>query len=186
MNGFDIFIVIVISFCLIRGYFRGFVKEISSIVGVVAGYYGAHTYYAMLGNYLAKWINVGSYANILAFFLIFCTVFSLVSLAAHLIRIFLKVAFLGWVDRLCGTLFGTLKGFLFVSVVFIMLTALIPNGTGLMGTSRLAPYVAHFSEMAAVFASRELKGQFKIKYERIKTFWEEQKSSIQEIKKKTG
>lgn len=185
MNGFDIFIIIVIAFCFIRGYFRGFVKEISSIVGVAAGFYGAHTYYVVLSQYLGRRINLGAYGNIVSFFLLFCAIIVATSLIGHLIRMLLKVALLGWLDRLCGVIFGALKGFLVISVVFIMLTALLPSGTNIVGTSRLAPYVAHFSEIAAVFASKELKGEFKIKFQRIKEFWEKQKKSIQEIQKKT-
>ena len=186
MNGFDIFIIVVISFCLLRGYFRGFIREVSSIVGVIAGFYGAHTYYLELARQLIVWVNLGAYINIVSFCLLFCGIFSLTSLLAHLIRKFLKVAFLGWLDRLFGVLFGMLKGFLVVSVVFIMLTALLPGGAGMMKRSQLAPYVAHFSELATHFASNELKGDFKNRFERIKQFWEEQKKNIQEIRNQAG
>lgn len=183
MNGFDIFVIIVISFCLIRGYFRGFIREISSIVGVAAGFYGAHTYYVEFSLHLGKWINWGAYGGIASFFLLFCAIFFITSLIGYLIRKVLHVALLGWVDRLCGIVFGALKGFLVISVVFIMLTALLPSGTRLMTNSRLAPYVAYFSEMTAALASKELKGEFKVKFQRIKVFWEQQKTSIQGIQK---
>lgn len=186
MNGFDIFIVIVISFCLLRGYFRGFIREISSIVGVIAGFYGAHIYYHALARQLAVWVNFGAYLHIFSFCLLFCGIFSLTSLLAHLIRKFMKIAFLGWVDRLCGILFGALKGFLVITVVFIVLTALLPGGTRVMERSKLAPYVAHFSEVAAQLASNELKGDFKDRFERIKQFWEEQKRTIRKIQKEAG
>ncbi|SLM29023.1 putative colicin V production protein-like protein [Desulfamplus magnetovallimortis] len=184
MNLFDVFVVIVLSFCLIRGYFRGFIREISSIVGVVAGFYAAHTYYIMLASYLANWVDLGVYGNIISFILLFCVIFSLTSLIGHLIRLLLNVAFLGWVDGSCGVLFGALKGFLVISVAFIILTALLPGGASLIENSRTAPYVAHLSEMTAIFASKELKGEFRIKFDKMKAFWEKQKGTIQEIQKK--
>ena len=36
-NPFDIGIIIIFGFCMIRGFFRGFVKEVISLIGVLAG-----------------------------------------------------------------------------------------------------------------------------------------------------
>ena len=60
MNLFDIVVVIIIGFCLIRGGFRGLVKELSAIVGVLAGYYGAYTYYPEVAAMLSRWISESS------------------------------------------------------------------------------------------------------------------------------
>ena len=48
MNPFDMVIVVILSFCLIRGFFRGLIKELASIVGVLGGFYAAYTYYPIL------------------------------------------------------------------------------------------------------------------------------------------
>ncbi|MCP3873660.1 MAG: CvpA family protein, partial [Desulfobacteraceae bacterium] len=69
MNVFDIAIIVIISFCLIRGLFKGLIGEISGIVGVVAGFYGAYTYYPMVTAYGEKWIENPAFRNLIAFFL---------------------------------------------------------------------------------------------------------------------
>ena len=33
---------------MIRGYFKGLIREVSGIIGVVVGFYGANTYYQLL------------------------------------------------------------------------------------------------------------------------------------------
>lgn len=180
MNGLDIFIIIVISLGLVRGFFRGFIKEVSSIVGVIAGFYGAYTYYQLLANYLNSWIGKwGIYVDIGSFCLIFCAIVSVTAVMAYVIREFLRVVFLGWVDRFFGVIFGAIKGFLVASVVFVVLTTFLPGEPEFITTSTLAPYVAHVSEMATIFVSRELKGDLKIKIERIRKVWEQQKVSVQ-------
>lgn len=180
MNGLDIFIIIVISLGLVRGFFRGFIKEVSSIVGVIAGFYGAYTYYQLLANYLNSWISKwGIYVDIGSFCLIFCAIVSVTAVMAYVIREFLRVVFLGWVDRFFGVIFGAIKGFLVASVVFVVLTTFLPGEPEFITTSTLAPYVAHVSEMATIFVSRELKGDLKIKIERIRKVWEQQKVSVQ-------
>ncbi|MBF0111823.1 MAG: CvpA family protein [Desulfamplus sp.] len=184
VNSFDIFIIIVISFGLLRGFFRGFIKEISSIVGVIAGFYGAYTYYKLVAVHLnslltdwgyAEWT---AYGNIASFFLIFFAILLFTTLIANIIRYLLKIVFLKWVDRLFGLLFGATKGILVVSVVFTVLTTFLPNQPEFITKSTLTPYVVHISEMATLFISKDLKGEFKVKIERMKEIWEEQKSAI--------
>ncbi|MBW2176094.1 MAG: CvpA family protein, partial [Deltaproteobacteria bacterium] len=43
MTILDVLMIVIVGFCLIRGVFRGLIKEISSIIGVFAGYYAAYT-----------------------------------------------------------------------------------------------------------------------------------------------
>ncbi|MGD9259358.1 MAG: CvpA family protein, partial [Desulfobacterales bacterium] len=38
MNPFDILIIIILGYSLIRGLFRGLVKEVASIIGVLGGF----------------------------------------------------------------------------------------------------------------------------------------------------
>jgi len=71
MNSFDIIVMVIVVLCLVRGAFRGFVKEIASIVGVVAGFYGASVYYTMAGELLAPWIDAATYRELLGFFITF-------------------------------------------------------------------------------------------------------------------
>ena len=42
MNILDILIAVIVGFCLVRGIFRGIIKELTSIVGVVAGFFASN------------------------------------------------------------------------------------------------------------------------------------------------
>ena len=110
MNPFDIFIIVIIAYSLIRGLFRGLVKEVSSIIGVLGGFYAAYSYYPMVAKLLAGLIVNSSYLNILSFLIIFCSVLIIISILGIVIKYLLNVAFLGWVDRICGVGFGLIKG----------------------------------------------------------------------------
>ena len=80
MNPFDIFIIIVLSYSIIRGLFRGLVKEVSSIIGVLGGFYAAYSYFPMAAKLLAGIVKDESYLNILSFLIIFCGVLIVVSI----------------------------------------------------------------------------------------------------------
>ena len=172
MNAFDIFIVVVVGFCLIRGVFRGLIKELSSIIGVLAGFYAAYTYYVKLAHLLSRWISDTGYLNIFSFLIIFCCVFILISVLGVVIKYLLNVAFLGWIDRICGAGFGLIKGILIVSIVMISLTAFLPKGSPLIKKSLLAPHVALVSETMAKVVSKDMKGEFASKIDALKKAWQ--------------
>ena len=172
MNPFDILIVVVLGYSLVRGLFRGMVKELSSIIGVLGGFYAAYTYYKVLAGLLAGLIHDPSYLNILSFLIIFCCVLIIVGVLGVIIKYLLNIAFLGWVDRIGGVVFGVLKGVLIVSILFITLTAFLPKGTAFIKNSELAPQVSWISEKLAEVISKEMKLDFKAKLGELKKAWQ--------------
>ncbi len=171
MNTFDIVIIIIFGFCMIRGFFRGLIKELSSIIGVLGGFYAAYTYYMQVAIPLSGWIQNDSYRNILSFLIIFCAVFLIISILGVIIKYILNIAFLGWADRICGTGFGLIKGVLIVSVLLIAFTTFLPKGAPVIKNSLLAPHVRMVSEKMVKVVPAEMKRNFLSKMEELKKFW---------------
>ena len=171
MNPFDILIIVILGYSLIRGLFRGLVKEVSSIIGVFGGFYAAYTYYKTLAGLLSGLIQDVSYLNILSFLVIFCTVLIVVSVLGIIIKYLMNIAFLGWVDRVAGVIFGLAKGILIVSVLFISLTAFLPKGSAFVKNSVLAPHVSWVSEKMAQVVSQEMKLDFMSKLGELRKAW---------------
>ena len=173
MNLFDIVIVMIVGYCLIRGIFRGIIKELSSIIGVLGGFYAAYTYYMDVARLLSRWISYTPFLNIASFLIIFCGIFFIISILGIIIKYLFRIAFLGLVDRICGAGFGVIKGGLIVSVLLIMLTAFLPKGSPVIKGSLLSPYVATISENMAKVVSKEMKRKFLYKIEVIKKSWKQ-------------
>jgi membrane protein required for colicin V production len=171
MNPFDIFIIIVLGYSIVRGLFRGLVKEASSIIGVLGGFYAAYSYYPMLAKLLSGLIVNSSYLNILSFLIIFCGVLIIISMLGVVVKYLLNVAFLGWVDRICGFGFGLIKGVLIITVLFIILTAFLPKGAPLIKESVLAPHAVWISEKLVHAVPNEMKKDFFGKLEEFKKAW---------------
>ena len=176
MNYLDIIIVVILSYCVIRGVFRGLIKELSSIIGVFGGFYAAYTYYMVVAELLSKWISNPEYLNILSFMLIFCSVFLVISILGVIINYLLKLAFLGWFDRFCGAVFGAMKGMLIVSVILISLTTFLPKSTPVIKDSLLSPHVTLISEKMIKVVPKDMKDVFTTKITELKKEWDKKKS----------
>jgi membrane protein required for colicin V production len=171
MNPFDILVVIILAYGLIRGVFRGVVREISSIIGVLGGFYAAYTYYPRIAQLISPWIADPGYRNILSFLLIFSAVVIVVAILAVVIKYLLNIAYLGWIDRVSGAIFGFAKGLLVCCVIFIVFTAFLPKGAPLIKQSTLAPYGAKASEIMAGVLSKDMKNKFLVKLKELQQSW---------------
>lgn len=160
---------------MIRGVFRGLIKELSSIIGVLGGFYAAYSYYMVLARPLSRWISNVSYLNISSFLIIFCGVLIIISILGVVIKYVLNIAFLGWVDRICGAGFGIIKGILIASVLLITLTAFLPRNAPVIKNSMLAPHVTLVSEKMAKVVSKDMKRNFTAKLAELKKAWKKMK-----------
>lgn len=171
MNPLDVVIIIILGYGLIRGIFRGMVKEISSIIGVFAGFYAAFSYYPLVSEFMVDWITNVSFLNILSFMLIFLVVFFIISILGVIIKYLIQVASLGWVDRLIGASLGFGKGVLIVSIIILALTAFLPKGAPIIKTSLFSPHITVISEKLAQIVSIEMKQNYTAKLKEIKKAW---------------
>ncbi len=172
MNPLDITFSVIIAFCLIRGGFRGIVKEASAIIGVFGGFFAAYTYYPMLAERLSPFISSEAWLNIISFLLIFCIIFAAVSALGVVVKYLLKVVFLGWVDRLCGAGFGLVKGVLISAVLLMVFATFLDTGAPLVRDSKTAPYITTVSEALSGFTSKDLRKEFTAKIEHARKKWD--------------
>lgn len=175
MNLFDIILILILAYCFLRGIFRGLLKEISSLIGVIGGFYAAYTYYkdagVHLSPYLKRWITDPSHINILSFLIIFIGIYLIVSIIGIIIKYILKIVFLGWVDRLFGGVFGILKGILIGSVLLIVFTAFLSSDSTMIRNSRISPYISHISDTMVMVTPKEMKYTYQVKKQDIEQSW---------------
>ncbi|MCP4692241.1 MAG: CvpA family protein [Desulfobacterales bacterium] len=160
MNPFDMAIIVLLTYGLIRGIFRGLIKEFSAIIGVLGGFYAAYTYYTHVEVFFTEWLPEPAHRNIVSFMLIFAAVFIIVSILGVIIKYILNIAFLGWADRIGGGGFGIIKGVLIISVLIIPLTSFIPQFTPIMKDSKLSPIISRVSGAMVQVVPRDLKARF--------------------------
>jgi membrane protein required for colicin V production len=149
-----------LAFFLFRGYRKGLVIALFSLIAIVVGIAGAVKLSKPMGELLVSRSAVaGHWAPIITYVLVFCLIAWLIRLVGRFLEQSLKLVALGWVNRICGALlFGLLfsfvsSGFLWIlnrmqfiepetiaqSRIFPLLEPLAPKVYALIG--ELVPWV---------------------------------------------
>ena len=110
MNMFDVVVLIIVAYGLIRGFAKGFVIEVSGMIALAVGITSAFKFSTILGNYLGEYVDwQPKIIQIVSFILLFIVIVYAISLLAKMLTKALKVVALGGINRLLGGLFGVLK-----------------------------------------------------------------------------
>jgi membrane protein required for colicin V production len=174
INLFDIVIIVLMGYAIIRGIFRGFIREIAGIIGLLAGFYIAYGYYGHLSPFLERWISNPAYRDITAFIIVFCTIALLIIGLGVLVRLIVRMLLLGVVDRIFGAVFGAVKGALIVSVLLVVLVNFLPaRGAAMIAESRLAPAVHAVSREMVRLIPESARQSFTERMAAIRKEWKQ-------------
>lgn len=169
-------VVVILGYCIIKGAFRGIIREASAIIGVLGGFYAAFMFYQTLAPAFSGLISTVSYRYFAAFLVLFCGVFVAAVLAGMLVRTLVQLMLLGVVDRTFGSVFGAVKGVIVVSLLFFLLTFLLPQGASraMVRDSRLAPHVNTVAAGIIMVIPEDARRAFSARLEELKLKWLEQ------------
>ncbi len=139
MNGVDMAIVIVTLMSCVFGLWRGFVKEVLSLLTWIAALLLADMYSAQVATYLLDLISSDTVRYITAFALIFVIIMILGTLLNTLLGKLLNLTGLNLADRLMGAVFGVARGVVIVLVI-LFVSNIFVSETEQWQKSRLIPY----------------------------------------------
>ncbi len=102
----DFLFAVLIVIAIIKGYSKGLIVALFSIIAFIIGLAAALKLSAVVAVYLKDSVSVGAkWMPFIAFALIFFVVTLLVRLGARLIEKVFQVVLLGWLNRLGGIIF---------------------------------------------------------------------------------
>ncbi len=115
----DITILVIILATAVWGVFKGFVRQIVSIVSLLLGVWCAFKFSAWLSAEARELLSLTVAQNtlqIITFAVIFIIVVILTHFVGKGIEGIVKLTMLGWLNRLLGFLFGALKAIILLSI----------------------------------------------------------------------
>ena len=125
MNILDIIILICLVPAVIQGIRKGFIAQFVSIISIIIGVWASATFADLLGGWLSQYFTISEQTlKLIAFVIILVAVIVGLILLGKAIEALVKLATLGWINRLLGVLFAILKCMLILGVISILFEAL--------------------------------------------------------------
>ena len=171
MNLLDVIIIACMVFLIVRGIFRGFIREMGSLAGVISGIWLASLYQPQMTDFLKSYLPSGKFLPLISFALIFFIILVSCNVVSWLLKKLVKKIFLGWADRALGMALAVLKGVIITYFAIVLLTFFVPSKSNLITDSKLAPTIIHSYQsivgLLSPGAYQNLKKQFVEQKERI-------------------
>ena len=144
MSVIDIIIGALILYGVVKGFFKGLFVEVTSLLALLVGVYGA----VYFSNYAAEILSNNfdwseKNTNIIAFAVTFVAIVMAISLAGKVLTKLADFAALGLLNKLLGALFGGAKIALIISVLLLIFNML----------NRTIPFVSNDEIEASLFYS---------------------------------
>lgn len=140
MNSLDITVLVIMAIVTMLGIYWGLLRQVLAIVGLLAGVAVAGRYGTAVAAWLSSFIADDAVVQAAGFLLVVLGVSAAASLVASLLRLFVGLLFLGWLDHLLGGILGLAQGVLASAVLIVALVTFpAPAWNAMLAESRLAP-----------------------------------------------
>ena len=171
MNSLDIIFLILIGVSVLYSFIRGLVREIFSFLAIILGFFGASHAYSPFADWLRKWIANETFAQILAFAILFVVIACSIGLLGRVLSRLVKKVDLSWADRLGGGAFGFLKAILLIAIILLALTAFLPPRSKLISESRVSPVVLAITQQLSYLVPEKFRTLYTAKEKELKKYW---------------
>ncbi len=117
----DIIGGVILLIGVIRGYSNGFVLELTQIASVFIGIIVALKYTNPIAKFLSQHVAFSfELIQIVVFLVVFALSVMIMHLIGNLMTKFLKLIFLGWLNRLLGIVLGVIKAILLLCLLTVI------------------------------------------------------------------
>lgn len=121
MNYFDCILVFPVLYGLYKGFSKGLILELASLLGLLLGVYCSVRFSSFIFEYLKIVLEIDAYyLQLVSYALTFILIVLLVTLIGKVLTMLLKMVALGFVNRLFGAFFGGLKALVVLCVILLI------------------------------------------------------------------
>ena len=171
MNALDIGLIVLVAVGAVMGLRRGLVRIVIGILSLVVAFFLASRYQDQIASVLTvRHVSVTP-ARIGAYVLVFIATMVAGGLVAWVVGKMLKLAMLSFPDRLAGGALGVVAALLATAFLVHPLVASSPNGSRLLATSKLAPYVSVVADLVNAAAPDAVATRYSNGIETLRRIW---------------
>ena len=123
MNAIDIAILVVLGIFMLKGLFRGLVKELFSLIGLVAGSLAAFHLHPPLAEWLQESFNLAPLICVISAFLtLFLSILTLFTAIGYVVSRSISLLLLDGINLVAGGCFGLFQGVIALALVLFGLS----------------------------------------------------------------
>lgn len=158
MNAFDFVVLAAVAFGALHGLRNGLLTMVTSLVAVIAALYLASVHYVETAAIIAHQFGTNpTLATVLGYVAVFLVVFIAVQFVGGMIVGVLRMASLGWIDRLAGGFLGGAIAAAVAGLAVMLLTTVLPANAALLRNSEAAPMLLAYDAMLMRYIPQQAK-----------------------------
>jgi membrane protein required for colicin V production len=158
MNAFDFVVLAVVAFGALHGLRNGLLTMVTSFVALIAALYLASVHYTETAAIIARQFGTNpTLATVLGYLAVFLVVFIAVQFVGGMVVGVLRMASLGWIDRLAGGFLGGAIAAAVAGLAVMLLTIVLPANAALLRNSEAAPVLLAYDAMLVRYIPEEAK-----------------------------
>lgn len=141
-----------IAVAFVIGLFKGLVSQFAAFAAIAAGIWASARFSIMLGSRIATAMPgvAVPVINVICFIVIFIAVAVLLGLLGRLLNGIVKLALLGWVNRLLGAVFAALACMMLLGLAASLFETLYSSWASVSGATSLPGFIAESSMYRAM------------------------------------
>lgn len=125
MNYLDILLLLPLLYGAYKGFSRGFVIEVATLLGLILGVYVAIKFSDYTENILRDFLDISSkYLSYIALSVTFLLVVVAIYLLGKMLTKLVDIVSLGLVNKLLGTVLGIAKSFVILCIILLIADSL--------------------------------------------------------------
>jgi membrane protein required for colicin V production len=122
MNLLDLIMLVPVVWLCIRGFSKGLIIELASLIGLVLGILAAYYFSGYIEDFLKGYFTIKeSTLRIIAYILTFLAVMLVVYLIGKIIEKVVDLVMLGIVNKILGAIFGLAKGIVLAGIILFII-----------------------------------------------------------------
>jgi membrane protein required for colicin V production len=164
---FDVVVLAVIGILALSGLWKGLVRQVVGLLGLVLGFTVAMKFYALFATRFLPGFRPAT-GNLIGFLIILVGCMIAASLVGWIIGKVLSAAGLGAMNRIAGGLVGAAKGYFAVAAVTMMLIAFLPTNSPVLRDSRSIGYIEPMARVISKLAPKSIRAKYEEKADKLR------------------
>lgn len=190
LNWLDVLLLLIFLVSVATAMIKGLTREVIRLVSAVAGLIFGILFYGIVGSALMPYVSSRGVAHFCGFLIVFFSTLLLGSIVSFAVGRLMKVAGLTWADRALGGAFGVIRAVVISVAILLAIVGFAPGrGSGeppeSVVNSRFAPYVMAAADLMAAVAPKELKDEFRKRYDQVQTVWKQTVAGVRDLPRST-